>query len=125
MDADCQDGQKCQADERAVHEGRLASHEGLRRRLHTLSDTNAGVCNCLYGKSDTGYCSTVCAVGDPTGCPTGATCDPIEFRSFGYSISNTGMGGYCAVTCSADSGTCPAPSSCTDVLTGGPDCIPP
>jgi hypothetical protein len=124
VDADCQDGQKCQADEGLCMKGVSPPTKAFGAAC-TLSDTNAGVCNCLYGKSDTGYCSTVCAVGDPTGCPAGATCDPIEFRSFGYSVSNTGMGGYCAVQCTADGGACPAPSSCTDVLTAGPDCIPP
>jgi hypothetical protein len=123
QDGDCQDGQKCQTNEGLCVKGITPPTKAIGAAC-TKSDTNAGVCNCLYGTGNTGYCSSFCTVGDPTGCPTNMVCDSLELRTYGYSIPSTGMAGYCAVPC-PDGGACPATSVCTNVFASGPDCIAP
>jgi hypothetical protein len=121
-DADCQDGQKCQVDQGLCEKGVTPPTKGFGVAC-TKSDTNTGVCNCLYGTGNSGYCSTFCVVGGPA-CPSGAVCDSLEARAYGYTTPNTGMAGYCAQTCALDGGSCVS-SSCTNVFASGPDCIPP
>jgi hypothetical protein len=131
-DADCQDGQKCQQDIGLCVVSPVTPTKSFGAAC-TKSDTDVGACNCLYGTAETGYCTSVCEVGVGSltpdgggpGCPMGSTCDSIEFRALGYTTPNTGMGGYCAITCAADGGVCPTNSTCTDALASGPDCIPP
>jgi hypothetical protein len=123
QDSDCHDGQKCQPDRGWCVQGVLPPTKAIGDAC-TSTDTNAGVCNCLYGTNKSGYCSSSCVVGGTT-CPQGYTCDSLEQRLAGYSTPNVGMGGYCAIDCTADAGACPASSVCTNVFASGPDCIPP
>ncbi len=123
QDADCKNGQKCQTDRGWCVQGVLPPTKAIGAAC-TQSDTNAGVCNCLYGTNKTGYCSSVCTIGGSQ-CPNGYVCDSLEERLYGYTTPNTGMGGYCAVGCSSDAGVCPSSSVCTNVFASGPDCIPP
>lgn len=123
-DADCQDGQKCQVDQGLCLQGVTPPTKNIGDAC-TKSDTNALVCNCLYGTGNTGYCSSFCVVGGPA-CPAGYSCDSLELRAYGYSTPNPGTAGYCTKTCAGDAGsTCPPSSSCTNVFAAGPDCIPP
>jgi len=123
QDADCQNGQKCQTDRGECVEGVTPPTKTFGEAC-VASDLNTGACNCLYGTSNTGYCSSMCIEGGPA-CPQGSVCDTLEARTYGYSTANTGMGGYCAIACGADAGVCPSTSTCTNVFATGPDCIPP
>ena len=124
QDTDCSNGQKCQLDRGWCVQGVLPPTKAVGDAC-TESDTNAGVCNCLYGSNKTGYCSSTCIVGGAP-CPTGFVCDSLETRINGYATPHAGMGGYCAKACAADGGaTCPGASVCTAVFASGPDCIPP
>jgi len=122
QDNDCQDGQKCQIDRGWCLPGYTPPTKNVGDTC-TASDSTALVCNCLYGTSNSGYCSQFCTVGSL--CPTGFTCDSLEIRASGFSTPNTGMGGYCTKTCSVDAGTCPGGATCTNIFASGPDCIPP
>lgn len=122
-DSDCKNGQKCQVDQGWCVQGVQPPTKNLGDSC-TSSDTNLGVCNCLYGTNDSGYCSSVCVVGG-TGCPQGYVCDSLQTRMSGYTTPNAGMGGYCTLDCSGDAGVCPGTSACTNVFASGPDCIPP
>ena len=124
QDADCESGQHCQTDQGLCEKGITPPTKAIGAAC-TKSDTNAGVCNCLYGTMNTGYCSSFCIVGDTATCPTGMVCDSLEVRAYGYTTPNTGMAGYCAYPCSSDAAACPTSSVCTNVFAAGPDCIPP
>jgi hypothetical protein len=124
-DADCPAGQKCQTDQGLCVEGVAPPTKAFGTPC-TQTDSNNGACNCLYGSAGSGYCSSFCITGQAGGCPAGATCDALEYRSYGFSTANPGLGGYCTITCGggSDGGTaCPA-STCTNVFAAGPDCIP-
>jgi len=123
QDLDCQDGQKCQTDRGWCLPGVTPPTKSLGAAC-TESDSNALVCNCLYGTNKTGYCSQFCTIGGAA-CPNGYVCDSLEIRLSGYTTPNTGMAGYCTPSCSADAGSCPASATCTNVFASGPDCIPP
>jgi hypothetical protein len=123
-DGDCSGGQKCQTDEGLCELG-ITPPTKMFGAACTKTDTQNGVCNCLYGNMNTGYCSSFCVVGGPA-CPMGATCDALEYRQLGFSTQNAGMAGYCTSTCaSGDAGpSCPAAATCTNIFAAGPDCIP-
>jgi hypothetical protein len=125
-DEDCQDGQHCQADRGTCLEATVPPVKTVGEAC-TVTDQSDYACHCFYSDaSEAGYCTDFCVVGGATTCPLGYTCDSIEYRSDGYSVQNTGMGGYCVATCStADGGTtCPANSTCSNINVGGPDCTP-
>jgi hypothetical protein len=123
-DLDCTNGQKCQTDQGLCVEGVVLPTKMFGTAC-TKTDQQNGVCNCLYGNGNTGYCSGFCVVGGAA-CPMGATCDAFEYRQYGYATQNPGMAGYCTLACSAsDAGpNCPANVSCTNIFAAGPDCIP-
>jgi hypothetical protein len=121
--ADCQDGQQCEPDVGLCVVSPVTPSKSFGSAC-TPTDSAMGTCNCLYGDTTMGYCTTVCSVGSKLQCPMGSTCDPLEFRVLGYTEPNLGMGGYCTLTC-ADGGACPTGATCTDAVAGGPDCIPP
>jgi hypothetical protein len=123
-DGDCQDNQKCQIDEGLCVVGLTPPTKSIGAAC-TKSDTNALVCNCLYGTANTGYCSSFCIVGSSSSCTGGTVCDSLEARTYGYTTPNTGMAGYCAYPCTPDGGSCHTNSVCTNVFATGPDCIPP
>lgn len=122
-DPDCSNGQKCQTDQGLCEKGVTPPAKTFGAAC-TQSDTNALVCNCLYGTNNTGYCTDFCIVGQTT-CPNGSVCDPFEYHAYGYNTPNTGMSGYCTVTCAGDAAACPAASTCTNLTASGPDCVPP
>lgn len=122
-DSDCQNNQKCQTDQGLCALGVTPPTKTIGAAC-TSADSNAGVCNCLYGSAKTGYCSSFCEVGGTT-CPVNMVCDSLEARGYGYTTPNTGMAGYCAFTCTLDGGSCPSSSVCTDIFASGPDCIAP
>jgi hypothetical protein len=123
-DMDCAGGQKCQLDQGLCVEGVVPPTKAFGVAC-TKADQQNGACNCLYGNTNSGYCSSFCVVGG-AGCAMGATCDAFEYRTYGYATQNPGMAGYCTLTCSAgDAGPgCPANVSCTNIFAAGPDCIP-
>jgi hypothetical protein len=124
--ADCPTGQQCQTDQGLCMEGLVPPTKPFGVAC-TQNDSNDGVCNCLYGgTSENGYCSTFCIVGGADTCPAGSVCDGLEYRQYGFTTSNPGLGGFCAVACTIGDGgpACPPSSSCTDVLAAGPDCVP-
>jgi hypothetical protein len=126
QNGDCPTGQQCQTDQGLCMEGVVPPTKTFGTAC-TKADSDDGACNCLYGgTTDTGYCSTFCVVGAASGCAAGQVCDGLEYRQDGYTMSNPGLGGFCAVACTAgDAGpACPPSSSCTDVLAAGPDCVP-
>jgi hypothetical protein len=123
QDGDCQDGQKCQTDRGWCLPGVTPPTKSVGADC-TASDSTALVCNCLYGTSNTGYCTQFCTIGGNQ-CTSGFTCDSLEIRASGYTTPNTGMAGYCTKVCTGDGGTCPGGASCTNVFAAGPDCIPP
>lgn len=123
QDSDCGSGEKCQTDWGWCVQGVIPPTKSIGAAC-TASDSNAGACNCLYGTSNTGYCSQSCVVGGAA-CPTGYVCDSLEERLVGYTTPNVGMGGYCALACGADAGATCTNSTCTSVFASGPDCIPP
>ncbi|HEX3343692.1 MAG TPA: hypothetical protein VHS09_03925, partial [Polyangiaceae bacterium] len=126
QDLDCPTGQHCQTDQGLCVEG-VVPPTKLFGAACTQADTSSGACNCLYGgTAQVGYCSSFCVVGGASTCPTGAVCDGLEYRQYGFTTSNPGMGGYCAVACSTGDGgaACPPSSSCTNVFAAGPDCVP-
>jgi hypothetical protein len=123
QDQDCSDNQKCQVDQGLCVEGVTPPTKNFGAAC-TKSDTNAEVCNCLYGASNDGYCTSFCIVGSST-CGAGNTCDPFLYRAYGYSTSNAGMAGYCTVGCAGDASACPAGAACTNISASGPDCVPP
>ena len=125
-DADCPSGQKCQTDQGLCVEGVVPPTKPFGAAC-TSADNNNGTCYCLYGANGTGYCSSFCVVGGASTCPAGSTCDGLEYRQYGYSTPNAGLGGFCTVACTAGSeagATCPANTSCTNIFAAGPDCIP-
>ncbi len=122
-DQDCSDNQKCQVDQGLCVEGVTPPTKNFGDAC-TKSDTDDEVCNCLYGASNSGYCTDFCVVGGNT-CPNGAVCDPFLYRAYGYTTSNVGLAGYCTIGCAGDAASCPSSSTCTNVSASGPDCVPP
>ncbi|HEX4513409.1 MAG TPA: hypothetical protein VH054_07730 [Polyangiaceae bacterium] len=123
QDGDCQDGQKCQTDRGWCLPGVTPPTKNVGDAC-TASDLDALVCNCLYGTSKTGYCSSFCIVGGAA-CPSGFTCDSLEIRASGFTTPNAGMAGYCTASCAGDAAACTTNATCTNVFAAGPDCIPP
>jgi hypothetical protein len=124
QDGDCPQGQKCQTDQGLCVEGVVPPTKAFGAAC-TKSDSDNGVCNCLYGGSaETGYCSSFCITGGPATCPAGSICDGLEYRQYGFSTQNPGLGGFCSSTCVGDAETCPANSTCTNIFAAGPDCVP-
>jgi hypothetical protein len=123
QDGDCQDGQKCQTDRGWCLPGFTPPTKNVGDAC-TSSDSDALVCNCLYGTAKTGYCSQFCTVGGAA-CPSGFVCDSLEIRATGFTTPNPGMAGYCTASCAGDAAACTTNSTCTNVFAAGPDCIPP
>jgi len=123
-DQDCSDGQKCQTDQGLCVKGVTPPTKNFGDAC-TKTDVDTEACNCLYGSNDTGYCSSFCIVGDQGECPNGSVCDPFLIRAYGYTTSNAGLAGYCAIECAGDAAACPASASCTNLSASGPDCVPP
>lgn len=123
-DSDCGANEHCQVDQGICVQGVTPPTKNIGDAC-TKADNNTEACYCLYGTNDNGYCSSFCIVGQTSTCPNGYTCDPFEFRTYGYSTSNVGMAGYCAKDCAGDASACPSSSSCTNLSASGPDCIPP
>jgi len=123
-DNDCQSGHHCQVDQGICVIGVTPPTKNIGDAC-TSKDNDTLACYCLYGNNNTGYCSSFCVVGQTGGCPSGFTCDPFEYRAYGYTTPNTGMAGYCTKSCVGDASACPSSSSCTNLSVAGPDCVPP
>ena len=123
-DNDCQSGHHCQVDQGICVIGVTPPTKNIGDAC-TSKDNDTLACYCLYGNNNTGYCSSFCIVGQTGTCPSGFTCDPFEYRAYGYTTPNTGMAGYCTKSCVGDASACPSSSSCTNLSVAGPDCVPP
>ena len=123
-DGDCQSGQHCQVDQGICVVGVTPPTKNIGDAC-TKADNNTEACYCLYGNNNAGYCSSFCVVGQDGTCPSGYSCDAFEYRAYGYTTPNTGMGGYCTKSCAGDASACPSSASCTNLSVGGPDCVPP
>jgi len=123
-DGDCSDGQHCQTDQGICVVGVTPPTKNVGDAC-TKNDTNTEACNCLYGSNNDGYCSSFCIVGQSGDCPSGFTCDPFEYRAYGYTTPSSGMAGYCTKSCATDAAACPSNASCTNLSVSGPDCVPP
>ena len=123
-DQDCSDGQHCQTDQGICVVGVTPPTKNIGDAC-TKADNTTEACECLYGNSNDGYCSSFCIVGQTSTCPSGYLCDSFEFRAYGYTTPSVGMAGYCTKDCSGDAAACPASASCSNLSVSGPDCIPP
>jgi hypothetical protein len=66
--------------------------------------------NSTIGK---GYCSQFCTMGDPTGCPSGFTCDAqLDYDKF--TAAAKGLAGACFKDCSDDSECVPLGGYCEE-----------
>jgi hypothetical protein len=118
--ADCPAGSKCQTDEGTCVILMQAPTKPVGGPC-TADDDTTQTCNCAFGPSDAGYCTTFCVVGGDA-CPAGWVCETYE-PTPEFTSPTPGMGGVCAPSC-ADGGACPDGSKCETAYAAGPDCIP-
>ena len=88
----------------------------------TLDDDTTQTCNCAYGPSEGGYCTTFCIAGQ-SGCPSAWVCETYE-PTPAFTTPTAGMGGQCAPSCADGGAACPGGSKCETTYAAGPDCIP-
>jgi hypothetical protein len=119
---DCPAGSKCQADEGICVSSTPVQPTKPNGAACTVNDDTTQTCNCTYGPSQAGYCTTFCIAGQ-AGCPSGWVCETYE-PTPAFTTPTAGMGGVCAPAC-ADAGVvCPAGAQCETAYAAGPDCIP-
>jgi hypothetical protein len=121
-DGDCPSGSVCQIDEGLCVKARTTRSKKVGDAC-TSADYTSGACDCLYGTSGSGFCSSFCLVGGGAGCPGGYVCEAYELTSAGFTKETAGMGGQCVPSCGAGQ-TCPPSSACSSLYAAGPDCQP-
>lgn len=106
-DADCPSGSSCQTEDGLCVKTKVAYTKTVGTAC-TKDDASKN-CNCLYStKTNAGYCSQFCKVGDAGACPSGFTCDtelpktPIKMGDTVFTKAPTGMAGSCLKNCTAD-----------------------
>ena len=105
-DGDCPTGSKCQKDQGLCVATLMTATKSLGATCsaNDTSGTTYG-CNCLTNpKTQLGYCSQFCIVGQPSNCGAGFVCDAqlptmLTGGTAGFTTQNAGLGGTCLQAC--------------------------